>query len=349
MRSQALLLLALLVGTAAASAQETAAPVTRIAFGSCNREYKPQPLWPAILACQPEVWIWLGDIVYGQADQLEDLARRYRSEKERPEYQTLRRQARVLGVWDDNDFGVSNGGAENPNKQKSQALLLDFLDESPESPRRAQAGVYAASTFGPPGRQVKVILLDGRYHREAPAKPWDGIVGKPAADADILGPEQWVWLEEQLTHSTADIHLIGSGIQVLADEHAFEKWGELPQARARLFNLLAKTKARNVIFLSGDRHLAEISRAVDPRLASPLYDITSSGMTHHATNGFLHNFERERNRFRVGRNYIALNFGLIEIDWNASPPVVTAQIRGVDNVVALEEKITLAPVATESR
>lgn len=344
MRIRALLFCALLCGATSLPAQETAtpAPLTRIAFGSCNREYKPQLLWQPILACQPELWIWLGDIVYGRADDLTDLARRYQSAKAQPDYQLLRNRARIVGIWDDNDFGVSNGGAENEHKRQSQELLLNFLDEPADSPRRAQEGIYASYTFGPPGRQVKVILLDGRYFREE-THWWNALWRNDRGSADILGAKQWAWLERELATSTAEINLIGSGIQVIANEHPYEKWGEFPHARQRLFDLIAKTKPRNPIILSGDRHLAEISRAVDPRIPMPLYDITSSGMTHHATNGLLHNFDRETNRFRVGKNYVALNFGLLEINWEASPPVVTAQIRGVENVLALEEKITLAP------
>ncbi len=192
--------------------------------------------------------------MYGRADDLPDLARRYSSQKAQPDYTALRKQARIVGVWDDNDYGVSNGGADNPHKTESQKLLLDFLDEPADSPRRAQAGVQAAYTFGPPGKQVKLILLDGRYHRTA---------------SDPLGPEQWLWLEQQLTGSTADLHLIGSGIQVIASEHPYEKWANFPGARRRLFDLIAKTKARNVIILSGDRHLGEISRGTDPRILAP--------------------------------------------------------------------------------
>ena len=219
MRGRALLLLALIVGAATAFCQE--APVTRIAFGSCNREYRPQLLWKPILACQPEVWIWLGDIVYGREDDLPDLARRYQAAKAQPDYQALRRQARVIGMWDDNDFGVSNGGAENPNKRQSQELLLNFLDEPSDSLRRTQAGVYAAYTFGPPGRQVKVILLDGRYFRE-----------EPGPSTDVLGAQQWEWLEQELATSTADINLIGSGTQVIATEQSYEKWAEFPDRKS---------------------------------------------------------------------------------------------------------------------
>ncbi|HWY52735.1 MAG TPA: alkaline phosphatase D family protein [Chthoniobacterales bacterium] len=331
MRGKLAFLLALALGASASFGQDSGPPLERIAFGSCNREYKPQPLWSAIRACQPNLWIWLGDNVYGSAYDLPDLARRYQTEKNQPDYKSLREQCRVLGVWDDNDYGVSDGGKENRNKVACQQLLLDFLDEPPDSPRRKQAGVYAAYTFGPLGKRVKIILLDGRYHRDSPGR-----------NADMLGPEQWQWLEQQLTSRDADVNLIGSGIQVIASEHPYEKWADFPSSRARLFDLISKSGARNVIFLSGDRHLGEISRLSDPRIAQPIYDITSSGMTHHARDNFFHSFTHETNRFRCGNNFVDLNFGFIHFDWDTVPRTVTLQIRDTNNAVRIEEKLTLA-------
>jgi len=95
---------------------------------------------------------------------------------------------------------------------------------------------------------VKIILLDSRRHRETPG-------------GDVLGAEQWQWLEQQLTSSTADVHLIGTGVQVIPTEHSYDKWASLGGARERLLNLIGKTQPRNLIILSGDRHLGEISRA----------------------------------------------------------------------------------------
>lgn len=334
MRGKLAFLLAFVLGATNLFAQDAETVVERIAFGSCTREYKPQPLWPAIRECKPNLWIWLGDIVYGKATNLPDLARRYQTEKENPDYKLLREQCRVIGVWDDNDYGVSDGGKENRNKVECQRLLLDFLDEPQDSPRRKQAGVYAAYTFGPIGKRVKIILLDGRYHRD-----------RPGRNADMLGAEQWQWLEKQLISSDADVNLIGSGIQVIASEHPFEKWADFPASRARLFDLISKSGARNVIFISGDRHLGEISRMLDPRIPQPLYDITSSGMTHHAHDNLFHSFTHETNRFRLGNNFVDLNFGLIQFDWNATPPTATLQIRDAGNAVRIEEKVTLAPSA----
>jgi alkaline phosphatase D len=316
--------------TATVAAAQEQPPLQRIAFSSCNRDYKPQTLWKPILETQPDVWIWLGDIVYGRADDPRDLARRYASLKNNPDYTALRERARVLGVWDDNDFGVSNGGSANKNKAESQRLLLDFLDEPAESPRRQQRGVYASYGFGPPGKQVKVILLDCRYFRD-----------KPGANADILGEEQWRWLEQQLSGSSADVHVIGSGIQVIAHEHRYEKWANFPRARERLLELIAKSRPRNTVIVSGDRHLGEISRLADARLQQPLYDITASGMTHHAQDGLFVKFSSEQNRHRVGSNCADLNFGLIEFDWSASPPTATFQIRGGDNTVHAAETMEL--------
>jgi alkaline phosphatase D len=325
------LFFALLLAAINVSAQDAGPPLQRIAFGSCNREYKPQPLWKPIRECKPDLWIWLGDIVYGRADRLAELARKYRAEKNHPDYKALRDQCRVIGTWDDNDYGVSDGGKDNPNKVECQQLLLDFLDEPAESPRRKQAGVYASYSFGPGGKRVKIILLDGRYFRE-----------RPGAAGDMLGPAQWQWLEQQLTGSDADVHLIGSGIQVIASEHPYEKWADFPQSRQRLFDLVVRSGARNVIFLSGDRHLGEISRLNDARIPQPLYDITSSGMTHHATNNLFHNFNHETNRYRCGENFVDLNFGLVAFDWDATPPTVTLQIRDAGNAIRIQEKINLA-------
>jgi alkaline phosphatase D len=305
-------------------------PLQRIAFGSCNYHDKPQPHWQVIADAKPDLWIWLGDIVYARSGDVGDLARRYRSLKQNAGYTNLRNRTRVLGLYDNHDFVTGKGAQRQANKIESQRLLLDFLDEPAAGPRREQAGVYAAYTFGPVGRQVKVILLDGRFHLDQPG-------------SDVLGAEQWSWLEQQLTDSTADVHLIGSGVQVIPTEHTYDKWANLGGARGRLLDLIAKAQPRNLIFLTGDRHFGEIARLSEPRFTQPLYEITASGLTHHAKDWpFLRNFSKEPNQHRLGSNYLGLNFGILEFNWEAAPPTVTLQIRSTDDIVRIEEKITLA-------
>ena len=104
--------------------------------------------------------------------------------------------------------------------------------------------------------------------------------------------------------STADVHLIGTGVQVIPTEHSYDKWASLGGARERLLDLIGKTQPRNLIILSGDRHLGEISMLSEARFPQPLYEITSSGLTHHASDWWLlNNFSQEPNRYRRGSNY----------------------------------------------
>ncbi|MFT2009284.1 hypothetical protein ACMA1I_11470 [Pontibacter sp. 13R65] len=48
-----------------------------IAFGSCNRQNLPQPMWSAIMNDKPNLWIWLGDNIYGDSDDMAFLKGKY--------------------------------------------------------------------------------------------------------------------------------------------------------------------------------------------------------------------------------------------------------------------------------
>lgn len=301
------------------------APLARIAFGSCSDEDMAQPLWDPIRAADPGLWVWLGDIIYADTENMDLMWAKYRMQLDHPAYAGLRRTVPVVGVWDDHDYGVNNGGREYPKKAESQQLLLDFLGVPASSPRRQREGAYAAHTFGPEGRRVKVILLDVRYHRS-----------RPGPGGTLLGAEQWRWLESQLRESDAQLHLIGSGIQVLPVDHRYERWEAFPAERERLLRLIAESRAPGVVLLSGDRHIAEIMKIEDPRIGYPLYEVTSSGMTHAWEEA------SEPNRFRTDGLMTELNFGLIEIDWEGSPATVSLQVRDRRNHVRLEETISLA-------
>jgi alkaline phosphatase D len=304
--------------------------VFRIAFGSCNKQWKPNYMWKAILNCKPDLWIWLGDAVYAPTEDMTYLRQQYQLQKTKPEYQEFLKGVRVLGTWDDNDYGKKNGGKEYSKKVESQQIYLDFLDEPKDSPRRRQEGVYCSYLVGSAERQIKVILLDERYHRT-----------EPGPDGDILGETQWAWLESELKQSTTAINLVCSSIQVLSSEQPYDKWADFPKSRERLLNLLHEARPRRLILISGDRHLGEISRLDDSGLEYPLYEITSSGLTHHVD--FIYHlrsfFSPERNRYRVGSLFYEKNFGLVDVDWSLSSPVLSLQVRDQENRTRLQELI----------
>ncbi|MEM9324913.1 MAG: alkaline phosphatase D family protein, partial [Bacteroidota bacterium] len=304
MRSLPLYPTLLLIFLSCQQAQKQESAELVIAFGSCNQQDAPQPMWQSILAENPDLWIWLGDNIYGDSDIVDTLVAKYNRQLAHPEYQQLTAQTEVIGTWDDHDFGKNDAGTEFPYKAESQQAFLDFFGVPKDDPRRSRAGVYASHSYSLGNKEIKVILLDSRYHRDQIRR--EKRVYQPNLSGSILGAEQWEWLERELTNSQADIHIIGNGIQVIPEEHRFEKWANFPKERQRLFDLIADTRAKNVILLSGDRHIAEVSEMIDERIGYPLRDITSSGLTH--------SYEEaggELNKYRISPLVGQKNYGVM--------------------------------------
>ncbi len=309
--------------------------LTRIAFGSCNRQAEPQPLWTPIRATNPDLWIWLGDNIYADTEDMAAMDSMYTRQKQQPGYESLRNEVPVIGTWDDHDYGANDAGRSYPKRDSSQQLLLDFLDVPDDDPRRQRKGVYSAHTYGSPGRQVKVILLDTRYHRDPMTRdPISEQRYYPNDEGDILGEKQWNWLENQLRTSEADIHLIGTSIQAVPEQHPWEKWANFPQAHERLFDVIRRSEAAGVVLLSGDRHIAELSRTEED-VHYPLHELTASGLTHHAPP------HEEPNRHRIGSLVTTLNFGLITIDWDADPVTLRLEVRDENNESRIDHTIRL--------
>jgi len=188
---------------------------------------------------------------------------------------------------------------------------------------------------------VRVVILDTRYHRDPhavssvgssthwiyPFLPLSAIfaaavrgisasffdiynLGTGRVDdhlggiftGDILGDEQWRWLNNTLAEpSAADFTVIVSSVQVFTSNPIVESWGHFPRAKTRLFNLLQQHRPPGLVFLSGDVHHAELSRATQQQLrlaheGAPfvtegfereIVEITSSGLTHTCSDSLL--------------------------------------------------------------
>ena len=248
----------------------------------------------------------------------------------------------ILATWDDHDLGVNDGGSDYPKKVESQKVFLDFFGDPEDSPRRKRPGVYDARVFGPEGKRVQVIMLDTRYFRSSPLKKKTPVTRgegpyepNPDPTTTMLGEDQWRWLEEQLRRP-AEVRLIASSIQVVAEDHGWEKWMNLPHERERLYRLIRETGAEGVVFLSGDRHLAELSM-MDGGAGYPFYDVTSSGLNQAAKSWR----PQEVNRHRVATMNWGDNFGLITIDWDRPDPRISLQIRDVNGDVFLAQQLDL--------
>ena len=320
------------------------------------RPLKPMPIYDAIVGARPELFLFLGDNIYADIDETTSKlipAAKITPARIRSKYDVLGRHAGfqklkatcpLLATWDDHDFGANDAGEEFVHKDESQRLFLDFFGAAATDPRRTQKGVYTAAVYGPPGKRVQVIMLDTRYHRtgltkETTPRPGERYLRyRPSTEpgATVLGEEQWKWLDAQLKQP-AEVRLIGSSIQLVADEHGFEMWANFPKERERFYELVRSTKAGGVVVLSGDRHLGEIS--LDPTTVGyPLYDVTSSGLNQ-GSKGWR---APEKNSHRVAAMPYGDNFGMVLIDWTDDNPRLTLQLRDEDGDVMSAVKVRLS-------
>ena len=91
----------------------------RIAFGSCAKENRKQPIWDAVVDARPELFVFLGDNVYGDTDDMAVLAGKYAKLAAQPGFQKLKRQAGIVATWDDHDYGADDVGRDYPMKRES--------------------------------------------------------------------------------------------------------------------------------------------------------------------------------------------------------------------------------------
>ena len=318
--------------------------LTRIALGSCVRQGKPQPIWNAVAESKPDVFIFLGDNIYGDSKDMLVLRRKYSQLAADEGFQRVIRTCPILATWDDHDYGADDAGAEYPKREESQQIFLDFFDEPADSIRRQTPGIYDAKIIGPPGQRVQIILLDTRYFRgplklkprEPGEKRGDRYLPNPDTLVTLLGEMQWKWLEAQL-RQPAEVRIVASSIQVITDDHDSEHWSQLPHERERLFKLIRDTKAAGVLFISGDVHRGELT-TMDGGVGYPLFDLTSSGLNRGHPEW---RFDRP-NRQRIGTMQWGNNFGMIVLDWDREEPRIRFQIIDEEGDIAIQRKVDLA-------
>lgn len=306
--------------------------VSRLHFGSCIKQDREIPILKTIVADHPQLFVFLGDNIYGDTQDMTVMSAKYAALAAKPLFAQLRKQSAIMATWDDHDFGVNDGGAEFPQRSESRKLFLDFW--RPGQPQPPHEGVYQSTIIGPPGQRLQIILLDTRYFR-SPLKRGERRTGGPwVPDANpektMLGEAQWAWLKEQLTRP-AERRVIASSIQFIATDAGQETWSNLPTERQRMLQLLKDTGADNVCFISGDRHWSEFS-VLQGVLDGPLYDFTSSSLNQQHSRG-----TPTQNEHRLQSDtFHAENFGVLLFDWSTQPAKVTCRIRDIDGRVVLE-------------
>ena len=315
--------------------------LSNIYFGSCLQQDQPMPILNQIAHAtpSPDLYLFLGDNIYADTQEVTVMQRKYRQLRSNPSFRTLVHSLPILATWDDHDFGGNDAGRDYAMKAASEKMFLDFWNLSSDAPARTRPGIYRAELYGPPGRQVQIILLDTRYFRSPLQKGPKRIGGVylPSDDKSktMLGEAQWSWLESQL-RQPANLRLIISSIQLVADDAGQECWANLPLEQARFYELLKSTKVNGVIVLSGDRHWSELSVETE-RTPYPLYDLTSSSLNQKHPRGT----PTKNNHRSMPITYHEPNYGRLSIDWDSISPSVTLAIHDLEGIVRLKKQIPL--------
>jgi alkaline phosphatase D len=336
-------------GCAGSGDQSGAAPMT-IAFGSCGYQDHPQPILAQAAARRPDLFVFLGDNIYGDTYDMDTLRAKYARLGAKPEFQALWDSATVLATWDDHDYGWNDSGRHYPYKNESKAIFLEFWRVPEDDPRREREGIYGVHYLHRDGRSLQVILLDLRTFRDD-LRPYRGeLVEKEAffyqldywpydtPDSTLMGEAQWRWLEEQL-RQPADVRVVATGTQFGITYNGYEAWANFPHEQRRFIDLIKKTRAEGLIFISGDVHYAEISR-LNAEGCYPLYDITSSGIT--STWDFA-----TPNGNRLDGPVMENNFGLLEIDWNQPDPLIHCKVYDVNKQLRIHRQVRLSELQFE--
>jgi alkaline phosphatase D len=307
-------------------AQDTEADFV-IAFGSCDDQKRPNNLWPSIIKQQPNLWIWGGDNIYSDTFDAAKMKVNYVKQLEDSLYQKILSTTPIMATWDDHDYGKNDAGVEYIMKKESQQLFLDFLKVDSLDSRRKQEGIYTSKIFNTPKGSINVIILDTRYFRTALTKATatkKRFTPNNYGDGTVLGVQQWEWLAANLQKSEATFNIIVSSIQLLSSEHGFETWGNFPHEQDRFYELIKKNSSKNILVLSGDRHISEFSKKQVAGLNYPLVDFTSSGLTH-AYRGF----KGEPNPYRIGDVIFTESFGVLRFNFDSNE--IKMEIRGDNN------------------
>ena len=314
---------------------DTSINLNRIVISSCCYQTGNLSIYRNMQAKNPDLYIAMGDNMY--ADNLLNtpdygawIQAQYDLLKNNYDYKNFRAAVPSIATWDDHDYGLNNAGKEFPYKLQSKEKFMQFWQIPSTHDIRTHDGVYTSYLYGDDAHKVQVIMLDCRNFL-------DVISGEPISPTtdtpkSILGATQWAWLKQEL-QKPAKIRIVVSSTQLCTAHNGWEAWANYPHEMDRFFRTIKEANAEGVFVVSGDVHYAEFSKRT-PAGQYPIYDFTSSGLTHVEGNASV-------NPYRIGEALRALNFGVINIDWNASPVSIKLEACTFNGNVERQQVISL--------
>ena len=277
--------------------------VYKLGIGSCVDQDYPTPAWASLEKESINSFFFLGDNIYGDvpSGRLDNVILSY--EKLNNQMPSWLKNTEKLVIWDDHDYGLNDAGANYIYKAESQQIYNDAWNIDQNDPRRSREGIYFSELKDIAGKKILIVGLDTRYFRSNLIKIGNSYKPHKNSKTTILGPIQWQWLKKELSREH-DILILASSIQVLATEHRFEKWSNIPHERDKLLALLNKLSSK-VLIISGDRHRSGFYKLDN------IYEFTSSSLN----KGIFPSYESDS--LLLGKTYTQNNYGIVQFHENS--------------------------------
>jgi alkaline phosphatase D len=301
-------------------------PEFTVAVGSCA--YVNEPFWDrpgkgygdsleifkTIFGKKPDLMLWIGDNTYtreGDWSTWGGFLHRYTHTRSLPEMQALLASTHNYATWDDHDYGPNDADRSFWNKEMASKAFGTFWPSAPGKPL-GDGPVTSTFIWG----DCQFFMLDDRWFR-APNGDLD-------SSKSYFGDAQIDWLIDALTFSKANFKIISCGGQVINDARVYENYSNYPVERRKLISKITAAKIPGILFLSGDRHHAELSKLERPG-TYPIYDLTTSPLT-----AGIHNPGNEANTLREpGTQFNGHNFALLKLTGPQKNRVLNIQL--IDN------------------
>ena len=283
----------------------------RVAFGSGARfgEDRVQPIWTTVSELAPDLLLWLGDNIYGDALDPEILREEYRRLRDMATLQPVIHNISNLAVWDDHDYGLNNHDRTNPIKDEALEIFKQYW-ANPAYGLGDVPGIFFSYSYG----RVDFFFLDDRWYRDPDIDP-------DTPQKTQLGEAQLAWLKSELEASSAVFKVLVSGGGWTSSKGATgDSWAAFLHERNHIFDFIRDNGISGVVLISGDSHIGELN--VIPwsdEGGYDLYDLVSSPFAQKAPDSWL---DRRPER-RIRPVYFGgSNIGIIDFLFDGSPRLV---------------------------
>jgi alkaline phosphatase D len=244
----------------------------------CRRPDEGYAIFRAMAREPADFFLFAGDTIYADhvcggaehlpgydfvARRLADFWTKHRYNREDPAVQEYFRRTAVYAIWDDHEVRNNFAGPSEPLMETGRRAFLDYFPIRP--PREDPGRLYRSFRWG---ALLEVFILDTRQYRSPNAAP-DG-PGKT-----MLGAAQRRWLLDSVSASRAVWKVVVSSVplSVPTGGRAHDSWSSanrqgVPEEhgtgfaveRDALLKTLRERGVKNLVFLAGDVHHAELIR-----------------------------------------------------------------------------------------